>query len=75
MNCVTWKLFNFFFSTSLRDRTFETLEFYRKHQDDITPVALAFFQAEWDESVREVFHKTLGIYIIYLLNGRKIYVL
>ncbi|XP_059616637.1 large ribosomal subunit protein mL38 [Phlebotomus argentipes] len=39
------------------ERTFKTLDFYRKLQDTITPAGLAFFQAEYDDSVREVFHK------------------
>ncbi|KAL4234059.1 39S ribosomal protein L38 [Mactra antiquata] len=47
--------------TSLRERTFETLEFYRERQDDITPVGICFFQAEWDNSVRNVFHNILDM--------------
>uniref|UniRef100_A0A8C2JCG1 Mitochondrial ribosomal protein L38 n=1 Tax=Cyprinus carpio TaxID=7962 RepID=A0A8C2JCG1_CYPCA len=30
-------------------RTFRTLDFYRKHQDTITPAGLAFFQCQWDQ--------------------------
>ncbi|KAH3772951.1 hypothetical protein DPMN_174298, partial [Dreissena polymorpha] len=44
---------------NLSERTFETLEFYRRHQDAITPVGLCFFQAEWDPSVRKTFHSVL----------------
>ena len=48
------------FSTALRKRTFETFEFLRKYQDDMTPVGLAFFQAEYDETVRRTFHDILS---------------
>lgn len=47
-------------SHSLVDRTFKTLDFYRKHQDNMTPAGLAFFQCQWDESVTDTFHNTLG---------------
>ncbi|XP_060080661.1 large ribosomal subunit protein mL38-like [Ylistrum balloti] len=40
---------------SLEHRTFRMADFYKQHQDDITPVALAFFQSEWDESVTRTF--------------------
>ncbi|XP_076449254.1 large ribosomal subunit protein mL38-like [Babylonia areolata] len=46
---------------SLADRTFSTLEFYRQHQEDITPACVSFFQSQWDESVRSVFHDVLGM--------------
>ncbi|XP_033466785.1 large ribosomal subunit protein mL38 [Epinephelus lanceolatus] len=46
---------------SLEDRTFKTLDFYRKHQDNITPAGLAFFQCQWDESVTNTFHTTLNM--------------
>ncbi|XP_034564713.1 39S ribosomal protein L38, mitochondrial [Notolabrus celidotus] len=46
---------------SLVDRTFKTVEFYRKHQDNMTPVGLAFFQSQWDESVTNTFHNTLNM--------------
>ncbi|KAM4526909.1 large ribosomal subunit protein mL38 [Fundulus diaphanus] len=46
---------------SLVDRTFKTIDFYRKHQDDMTPAGLAFFQCQWDESVTSTFHDTLGM--------------
>lgn len=44
---------------SLAERTFKTVEFYRSHQDSMTPVGLAFFQCQWDESVTATFHDTL----------------
>lgn len=46
---------------SLVDRTFKTLDFYRKHQDNMTPAGLAFFQCQWDESVTNTFHNTLNM--------------
>ncbi|XP_061563975.1 39S ribosomal protein L38, mitochondrial [Cololabis saira] len=46
---------------SLVDRTFKTVDFYRKHQDRMTPAGLAFFQSQWDESVTSTFHNTLNM--------------
>ncbi|KAM7382115.1 hypothetical protein PAMA_012808 [Pampus argenteus] len=46
---------------SLVDRTFKTVDFYRKHQDNMTPAGLAFFQSQWDESVSNTFHNTLNM--------------
>ena len=37
-------------------RSFNMSEFYVRHQEAITPVGLAFFQSEWDMSVKRVFH-------------------
>ena len=48
-------------SRILAERTFRTREFYRELQDTITPAGLAFFQADWDSSVTDFFHKELGI--------------
>jgi hypothetical protein len=50
----------FFYSLQLEERTFQTLEFYRERQDDITPAGLAFFQSDWDRSVTDFFHSTLS---------------
>jgi len=36
------------------------VDFYRKHQDHLTPAGLAFFQSQWDESVTDTFHNTLN---------------
>lgn len=47
--------------SSLNERTFSTYDFYRKNQDDITPAGLAFYQADWDPSVKDFFHNTLDI--------------
>ncbi|XP_056325174.1 39S ribosomal protein L38, mitochondrial [Danio aesculapii] len=44
---------------SLKQRSFQTLDFYRKHQDLITPAGLAFFQCQWDQSVTQTFHNIL----------------
>ncbi|XP_055380790.1 39S ribosomal protein L38, mitochondrial [Condylostylus longicornis] len=41
----------------LLDRHFNVLEFYREHQENITPAGLSFFQSEWDESVTKIFNK------------------
>ncbi|XP_028989018.1 39S ribosomal protein L38, mitochondrial [Betta splendens] len=46
---------------SLADRTFKTVDFYRKHQDNMTPAGLSFFQCQWDESVTNTFHSTLNM--------------
>ncbi|XP_057682280.1 39S ribosomal protein L38, mitochondrial isoform X2 [Corythoichthys intestinalis] len=45
----------------LEHRTFKTVDFYRKHQDSMTPAGLAFFQSQWDESVTTTFHNTLDM--------------
>ena len=34
----------------LEARTFNTLNFYQKHQDNITPAGLAFFQSDFDKT-------------------------
>ncbi|XP_046887699.1 39S ribosomal protein L38, mitochondrial [Hypomesus transpacificus] len=44
---------------SLAERSFKTVEFYRSHQDSMTPAGLAFFQCQWDPSVTDTFHSTL----------------
>jgi hypothetical protein len=50
------------YSLQLEKRTFQTLDFYRERQDDITPAGLAFFQSDWDVSVTDFFHDTLSKY-------------
>lgn len=47
-------------SHSLKMRTFSTFDFYRKHEDAMTPAGLAFFQCQWDSSVTWVFHQLLS---------------
>ncbi|KAI4789611.1 hypothetical protein KUCAC02_035139 [Chaenocephalus aceratus] len=46
---------------SLAERSFKTLDFYRKHQDAMTPAGLSFFQSQWDESVSDTFHNSLNM--------------
>lgn len=46
--------------TELDNRNFYTYDFYKKYQDVITPAGLSFFQAKYDDSVREVFHNKLN---------------
>jgi len=46
---------------SLQERTFKTFEFYKDHEDVITPAGLAFFQADWDDTLTPVFHNTLNM--------------
>ncbi|NXF77835.1 RM38 protein, partial [Sclerurus mexicanus] len=46
---------------SLRMRTFSTFDFYRKHEDAMTPAGLAFFQCQWDSSVTSIFHQLLNM--------------
>ncbi|XP_019871903.2 39S ribosomal protein L38, mitochondrial [Aethina tumida] len=45
--------------TTLSERTFSTYEFYKNLQDDITPAGLAFFQADWDKSLKQFYHNVL----------------
>ncbi|XP_051769744.1 39S ribosomal protein L38, mitochondrial isoform X1 [Ctenopharyngodon idella] len=45
----------------LKHRTFRTIDFYRRHQDVITPSGLAFFQCQWDQSVTRTFHELLNM--------------
>ncbi|XP_033754821.1 39S ribosomal protein L38, mitochondrial-like [Pecten maximus] len=46
---------------SLQQRTFRTSTFYKNLQDDITPVSMAFFQSEWDDSVTKTFWNKLDM--------------
>lgn len=46
-------------ASPLENRTFETREWYKKYQDNITPAGLAFFQTHWDPTVRDFFHSVL----------------
>ncbi|XP_017893238.1 39S ribosomal protein L38, mitochondrial [Ceratina calcarata] len=43
----------------LNERNWNTLEFYRKYQDHLTPAGLSFFQSDWDFTVKEFFHTEL----------------
>jgi len=44
---------------TLEERNWKTLDFYRKYQDQLTPSGLAFFQSDWDSSLKEFYHNTL----------------
>ncbi|XP_059046394.1 large ribosomal subunit protein mL38 isoform X1 [Achroia grisella] len=46
-------------SSPLEARTFITREWYQKYQDNITPTGLAFYQTDWDDSVKDFFHNEL----------------
>ncbi|XP_019349903.1 large ribosomal subunit protein mL38 isoform X1 [Alligator mississippiensis] len=46
---------------SLKMRTFKTFDFYRKHEKDMTPAGLAFFQCQWDDTVTHVFRQLLDM--------------
>lgn len=48
-------------SIDLDGRTFNTLTFYRQHQDHITPAGLAFFQSDWERSLTDFYHHTLDL--------------
>lgn len=45
----------------LAQRTFHTFDFYKKHQEAMTPAGLAFFQCRWDDSVTHIFHQLLDM--------------
>lgn len=47
-------------AAKLEQRTFNTFDFYKKHQDYLTPAGLSFFQANWDNSVTDFFHDVLN---------------
>ncbi|KAH9280042.1 39S ribosomal protein L38, mitochondrial [Echinococcus granulosus] len=42
-----------------KERVFSTADFYRLHQDALTPSGVAFFQSSWDEYVRSYFREHL----------------
>ena len=45
----------------LEARSFKMLDFYSKYQDQITPAGLAFFQSDYDTSLRDFFHHKLDM--------------
>nr|7QH7_6 Chain 6, 39S ribosomal protein L38, mitochondrial [Homo sapiens] len=49
------------FSYQLAQRTFRTFDFYKKHQETMTPAGLSFFQCRWDDSVTYIFHQLLDM--------------
>jgi len=44
---------------NLEERNWKTLDFYRKYQDHLTPAGLAFFQSDWEHSLKEFYYNTL----------------
>lgn len=48
-------------TVNLQERTFSTFDFYSKYQEQITPAGLAFFQSDYDLSLRDFFHHTLDM--------------
>ncbi|XP_043496530.1 39S ribosomal protein L38, mitochondrial [Polistes fuscatus] len=44
---------------NLLERDWNTLEFYREHQDYLTPAGIAFFQSDWDQSLTDFYHYNL----------------
>ncbi|KAK2582346.1 hypothetical protein KPH14_004682 [Odynerus spinipes] len=44
---------------NLSERDWNTLDFYREHQDYITPAGLAFFQSDWDMTLTDFYHFNL----------------
>ncbi|EZA58997.1 hypothetical protein DMN91_010852 [Ooceraea biroi] len=46
---------------TLQERNWKTLDFYRKYQDQLTPAGLAFFQSDWDSSLKDFYHNTLKV--------------
>lgn len=47
----------------LEERNWHTRDFYTKHQDQLTPAGLAFFQSDWDHTLKEFYHDTLKMEI------------
>lgn len=44
---------------NLQERNWQTRDFYTKYQDRLTPTSLAFFQSDWDYTMKEFYHNTL----------------
>lgn len=60
---------------NLEERNWKTLEFYRTHQDHMTPAGLAFFQSDWDSSLKEFYYNTLNTKVpIYRYDFPKPYI-
>jgi len=45
----------------LNARQFRTFDFYRKFQDQLTPAGLAFYQSDYESSLRNFFHNVLNM--------------
>ncbi|KAL0132176.1 hypothetical protein PUN28_000151 [Cardiocondyla obscurior] len=48
---------------NLEERNWKTVDFYRKYQDYLTPAGLAFFQSDWEPSLKEFYYNTLNMRI------------
>ncbi|KAG8251745.1 39S ribosomal protein L38, mitochondrial [Homalodisca vitripennis] len=48
-------------AVDMKNRTFKTYDFYRNHQDQLTPTGLAFCQVDWDLSVSHFFHTVMDM--------------
>ncbi|XP_014487652.1 PREDICTED: 39S ribosomal protein L38, mitochondrial [Dinoponera quadriceps] len=46
---------------NLEERNWQTREFYMKYQDQLTPAGLAFFQSDWDNTMKEFYYDSLKI--------------
>ena len=57
-------------SSSLQERSFSTLDFYRQYEHAITPAGLRFFQSRWDLSVQGTYHNTLSEYYLSWFTHR-----
>ncbi|XP_032690476.1 39S ribosomal protein L38, mitochondrial [Odontomachus brunneus] len=44
---------------NLKERNWQTRDFYSKHQHQLTPAGLAFFQSDWDYTMKEFYYDTL----------------
>lgn len=47
----------------LEQRKFNSFEFYKNLQDDITPAGLAFFQSKWEPSMTSFYHNVLSKFL------------
>jgi len=45
---------------NLVERDWKTYDFMRKHQDYLTPAGLAFFQSEYDRTLKDFYHNELS---------------
>ena len=55
-------------NVDLSERTFKTFDFYSEHQENLTPAGLAFFQSDYDPSLRDFFHNVLNMKVTKLNN-------
>jgi large subunit ribosomal protein L38 len=46
---------------NLEERTFKMANFYKEHESHLVPKGLAFFQSQWDDSVRNAYHNILDM--------------